>query len=130
MVDLIIVFFALHISIVDIKSHLIRNSELLFYAIPLSLHSHRLPLSHSALAITLAFGPCLIFKIGGGDLKLFSLLTMTQGYLIITQSFFLHMYVAILILLVATYLRHRKWSQSVPLAPAILAPFLLAYLDI
>ena len=130
MLDVLITLFSLRLSWIDIKSHKIHNSDLFIYAIPLGVYAHRISVLQTAIAIFSALAASLLFKIGGGDLKLFSLLAITQGSLVLTQSYCANFLIAIFISLAVVVIRNRRWGVSVPLAPAILAPFLLAYLDI
>jgi Flp pilus assembly protein protease CpaA len=82
----------------------------------------------SALVLSISLG------IGGGDFKLFSLLLLAQGQLVISREYFQLLSLCIgASLLIATMLAlkmKQRLAGSIPLAPSILAPFVAIYLDI
>jgi hypothetical protein len=72
----------------------------------------------------------LIFNIGGGDFKLFAILVSTQGLLIASAAYFSLFLACSTLSLIFSVLLHGGLRGSIPLAPAILAPFLYLYLAI
>lgn len=130
MLTIAILLLSLWISLNDLRTHRIRNSDLLILALPLVFSIH-LPGAISALLlISTALVLSMILNIGGGDFKLFSLLVLTQGSIIATAEYVLRFMIAITILVVLSVISRRKIAGSIALAPAILAPFLLGYLGI
>lgn len=123
------VLIALWICIYDLRTHRISNRALALLALPLIATAHSAPLIPTALAILVSFGLALLLEIGGGDFKLFSLLMITEGSLILSEdylaSFSLCLLLALLIALLTGRLR-----RHIAFAPVILAPFLYCYLAI
>jgi Flp pilus assembly protein protease CpaA len=82
----------------------------------------------SALTLSISLG------IGGGDFKLFSLLLLAQGQLLISREYFQLLALCIGASLLLSSMLALKMKQrlagSIPLAPSILAPFVAIYLDI
>ena len=122
------------ISLIDIREHRIHNSHLLFFAFPLLLESRTLPILESFIMVTTTLVFSISLRIGGGDFKLFSLLIISQGQLVISREYFqLMAFFLGLSLLLTTLLaikRNQRLGGSIPLAPSILAPFIAIYLDI
>jgi Flp pilus assembly protein protease CpaA len=125
-----VVLISLYIAIYDIKDHRIRNLHLLIFLLPLALSAHRASFLPSVLSILLALLTCILFRIGGGDFKLFSLLVLTQGDTVLTRQYFTLFLISISCSLAISLFFKRSLTGSIALAPSILAPFLLLYLDI
>lgn len=121
---------SLVISFIDIRDHRIYNSHLLIFAIPLSISSHRISLIEILGLVLLALTFSLSFGIGGGDFKLFALLIAAQGGLIASATYFDLFFISASLSSLIFLSIHRNFRASIPLAPAILAPFLYLYLAI
>jgi len=130
MVALSVIAFSVLISYVDLKKHLIYNFHLALFAIPLmaspSTTSFLTILVSSIFALVIS----LLCRIGGGDLKLFCLLLVTNGALITTHRYFTLFFITLTIAVLTTMVWRRNLNGALPLAPSILAPFLFLYLDI
>jgi Flp pilus assembly protein protease CpaA len=85
-----------------------------------------------AIAVTLLL--TISLRIGGGDFKLFSLLLISQGQLVFSREYFeiltLCIFASLLLTTLHALRRNFRLGGSIPLAPAILAPFTVIYLDI
>jgi hypothetical protein len=127
---LVLLALSLHISIVDLRTHKITNRSNLLLAVLLLLRPNFSKISVVILAFLVAFVITVLLKIGMGDLKLWSVLLFSNGEILLTLRYLNLMAVALTLLLALTVIRHRTLSGSVPLAPVILAPFLLLYLAI
>lgn len=129
MLTLMISLQSLRICFIDIKTHRIRNLDLILLLLPLAFDRNSTSYITDIHYIFLAFAISLLCRIGGGDFKLFSILVITQGALISTPTYYMELLIVTVFLLVFTVLDNRRWGGSVPLAPAILLPFLLSYLE-
>ena len=122
------------ISWIDIKEHRIYNSHLLLFSLLLLIDSRSLSIRTTVIAIAVTLVLTISFRIGGGDFKLFSLLIISQGQLILSREYFqlltLCISASLLLTTLHALMRNRPLGGSVPLAPAILAPFTAIYLDI
>ncbi len=134
LISITIVLASLLISWIDFKEHRIYNSHLLLFAFPLLAASASLPIHFSILCIAATLALSIAFRIGGGDFKLFSLLIISQGQLVISREFFQLMGFCLGASLSLTSIlalkRNQRLGGSIPLAPTILAPFIAIYLDI
>ena len=82
------------------------------------------------LSLIFALALTLLCRIGMGDFKLWSVLLITNGNLILTLRYFNYFALATIVLLMIFLIRNRNLNGSAPFAPVILAPFLLVYLGI
>lgn len=134
LIALSILILSLAISLIDIREHRIYNSHLLIFALPLLFQMRSLPLLQTLLVALSALALSISLGIGGGDFKLFSLLLLAQGQLVISREYFQLLALCIgASLLIATMLAlkmKQRLGGSIPLAPSILAPFVAIYLDI
>jgi Flp pilus assembly protein protease CpaA len=130
MLKVAIALFSLWIALYDLKTHRIRDKDLLGFALLLMISPRFISFTSALVLISLALVSCLVLNVGGGDFKLFSLLVLSQGTEIVSSQYFLRFMLAISVLVLLSFARNRNFSGSIALAPAILAPFLLGYLDI
>jgi Flp pilus assembly protein protease CpaA len=130
MVTLALLMQSLWIAVIDIRSHRISNISILVLALPLFVRPHSIAPLDSFFGLIALLAVALISRMGGGDFKLLSLLIISQGEIVVS----LH-YIFMALVLASgsaffTVARQRNFGVSVPLAPSILVPFLLIYLDI
>ncbi len=130
MLTFAITLFSFWIALYDLKTHLIRDKDLLAFSALLMISPQFTTLTSALLLISCALLSCVALKIGGGDFKLFSLLVVTQGSVVGTSQYFSRFMLAISVLVLISLIRNRNFSGSIALAPAILAPYLLGHLDI
>jgi Flp pilus assembly protein protease CpaA len=130
MVWVLVALGSLYISWVDLREHRIYNRDLAILAIFLTLDSHTIALKWSGALLVLALILTCAFRFGGGDFKLFALLLLTQGRIIATSQYVNYLFAALSASLLISTMRHGSLHCTVPLAPAIVLPFLLMYLDI
>ncbi len=130
MVQALIAIGSLYISWVDLREHRIYNRDLIAYALVLSLKANPIPFKWSLSILILALLVTILFRIGGGDFKLFSVLLLTHGGEIASTEYFSSFFYALSASLLIAFIRHRTLHCAVPLAPAIALPFLLIYLGI
>lgn len=130
MVAFSVAAFSSIIAFIDIREHRIRNLHILIFTIPLSIFSNRIPFAEIVIIVVVALLICIVFNIGGGDFKLFAMLVATQGSLIVSFAYFSLFLVSTSLSLLPSLLLQGGLRRSVPLAPAILAPFLYLYLAI
>lgn len=121
---------SLLIAFIDIREHRIRNTHLLLLAIPLSITRYQISWIEILVFVLLTLVISLVFRVGGGDFKLFSLLIATQGELIASAIYFYLFAISVSVSSAISLVIRRNLSASIPLAPAILAPFLYLYLAI
>lgn len=130
MVGVFVALGSLYISWVDLREHRIYNRDLAILAIFLTLDSHTIALKWSGALLIPALFLTFAFRFGGGDFKLFALLLLTQGRIIATAQYANYLFTALSASLLFTAIRHRSLHCTVPLAPAVVLPFLLMYLGI
>ncbi len=134
LIALPIIILSIAISLIDIKEHRIYNTHLLIFGLPLFFQMRSLPWLPTFLFILVALALSMSFGIGGGDFKLFSLLLLSQGQLIISREYFqlfaLCIGVSLLLTTVLALKMKQKLGGSIALAPSMLAPFVAVYLDI
>lgn len=134
LLTIIIVFGSFLISWIDIKEHRIYNAHLILFSLPLLLDSKSLPIRTTVITISATLILTMLFHIGGGDFKLFSLLLISQGRLVFSREYFqflmLFISASLLVTTLIALMRNRRLGGSIPLAPAILASFTAIYLDI
>ncbi len=134
LIALSILIISLAISLIDIKEHRIYNLHLLIFALPLLFQMRPLPFLQTFMVILSALTLSISLGIGGGDFKLFSLLLLAQGQLLISREYFQFLALCIGASLLLSSMPALKMKQrlvgSIPLAPSILAPFVAIYLDI
>ncbi len=130
MVQVLIAIGSLYISWVDIREHRIYNRDLIAFALILSLNANQISFKWSVSILIIALLVTILFRIGGGDFKLFSVLLFTQGGAIGSTEYLSYLCMALSVSLLIASVRHRTLHCAVPLAPAIALPFLLTYLGI
>jgi Flp pilus assembly protein protease CpaA len=87
-------------------------------------------LIRTCIAVALALLLCLAFKIGMGDFKLFSVLALTQGSLVLTIDFLSDFFLVTLVAVLITFVKRKGLGGSIAFAPCIAIPFGLVYLGI
>jgi Flp pilus assembly protein protease CpaA len=130
MVLVAVVLQSIWISIVDLRTHRISHRSLLILALPLIVSRDVSSLGKILISLAIFFMLTIVMRMGGGDLKLLSLLTLTHGEIIDSRSYLCLFLLSVSCSAICMALRQSSLRASVPLAPAILGPFLLCYLDI
>ncbi len=130
MVQALVAIVSLYISWVDFREHRIYNRDLIVFGVILSLNSNPIPFKWSVSIIILALVVTILFRIGGGDFKMFSVLLLTHGGAVASAEYVSYLFMALSVSLLIASVRYRTLSCAVPLAPSIALPFLLIYLGI
>lgn len=130
MISLGVIALSIFITVDDLQNHRIRHISLLLLAIPLSIGPYAAPIQSILLASLLLSLVTLMTRLGGGDLKLFLLLFIFQGAVVISLEYLQWFLLASSVEACIFAILRRSIAGSIPLAPAILAPFLLCYLAI
>lgn len=126
----LVLIFSLYIAVRDIKYHRIYNQDLAIFALLLSVELNVIPFRQIAFCIAASLSVSLIFKCGGGDFKLSSLLFLTQGEITASTKYFSLLFLSLSAALIISAAYRRSFRGAIPLAPSILLPFLVIYLDI
>lgn len=130
MLEMTIVLISLYISVVDLISHRISHYSLILLSIPLLLNPHGMRVEVLLMGIAVLTLLTLISSLGGGDFKLLLVLLISQGSLVMSLAY-LQIFLFVAFIQVVIFALIRKGFQgAIPLAPSILAPFLLCYLAI
>jgi len=126
----LLVALCFYISLRDIAAHRIDNASnlSLFLLLSIDRNTESLRVTIIALICNLAFS--ILFRFGGGDFKLFSVLILTQGEVLISTLYLQLFAVFATISFMISAAARRSFSGAVPMAPAILTPFLIGYLAI
>lgn len=123
-----IVALSLHISLFDIRFHRIRNRSLALLGGLLLFYPNFLALTDALLLIVAVSIFCIAAKIGMGDLKMLIVLISLQGQ-ILAQSQWLPLFsLSALLSIIVERVQKGGIAGEIPLAPAILFPFVAIYL--
>ncbi len=126
----LIIFTALLICVIDIKTHLIPNRLTMGLAILLLLEPH-LSLSNAsipAIILTITFGT--LARFGAGDIKLFIVLILTASPVVTMAAYFQGMALVSMASILISRLISGTNARTIAFAPALLLPFLALYLAI
>lgn len=130
MLKVLIVFTALLICVIDIRTHLIPNrltmglATLLLLDPPHSLSKAAIP----AIILTITFGT--LARFGAGDIKLFIALILTASPVVTTAAYFQGMALISMASILISRLISGAYAKTIAFAPSILLPFLALYLAI
>lgn len=91
---------------------------------------HRIPWRCSFALVTSVFLISILCRVGGGDIKLFGVLIVTQGSYLASFDYLRGLLNTTVIMVAVTVTYRRSLQGSIALAPVILAPFLWLYLEI
>lgn len=119
-----------YIALRDIKTHTITNKSNFVLFLLLLFDVNPLPLSHTLLAWLTLTVICLVTQLGGGDFKLLTVCLVTQGKILLSANYGLGFAIATCLTVLTSLLARRNLDDSVPMGPAILAPFTISYLAI
>lgn len=125
-----IVFFALYIALSDLRTHKITDKSNFVLFLLLLFDANPLPLLHLLLAWFALIALCLATQLGGGDFKLLTVLLVTQGKVLLSASYGEGIAISASLTLLIFLIIRRNLDDSVPMGPAILAPFTICYLAI
>ena len=129
-ISLLLVLCSSVIIFKDIREHRIYNWHLLILFLLLAYKAEYLSPFTSVVALVLIWALSIACNIGGGDAKLLSLLVIFQGQSLLTVRYFSLLLICSLLSLLVYLLHKRTLQGSLPLAPAILLPFIAVYLNI
>lgn len=130
MVTTLILALGFFIIVIDIQTHTIPHllSLALLLLLAIDLRSPGLTLGFIEFLSLLLF--TALTRLGGGDVKLILVLIATRGEILATPIFFNGFLVVSVISLLVGAFRTSSFTGSIPMAPAILLPFLAAHLAI
>lgn len=126
--DLFLIGITLYILISDIRFHRIPNISLLFLTIALLYSMHQISAVKIALILIFMWILGIFSKVGMGDLKLLTILILLQGEVVIDSRTWILFSVCTLLSIIFHRLVERSLKGEIPLAPAILVPFVSVYL--
>lgn len=125
-----IILFILYIAFNDLRTHKITDKSNFVLFLLLLFDANPLPLPHLLLAWLILIAICLATQLGGGDFKLLTVLLVTQGKVLLSASYGVGIAIAASSTLFIVLLIRGNLDDSVPMGPAILAPFAISYLAI
>ena len=126
--DLFLIGITLYILISDIRFHRIPNISLLFLTIALLYSMHQISAVKIALILIFMWILGIFSKVGMGDLKLLTILILLQGEVVIDPRTWILFSVCTVLSIIFHRLVERSLKGEIPLAPAILVPFVSVYL--
>ena len=126
--DLFLIGITLYILISDIRFHRIPNISLLFLTIALLYSMHQISAVKIALILIFMWILGIFSKVGMGDLKLLTILILLQGEVVIDSRTWILFSVCTVLSIIFHRLVERSLKGEIPLAPAILVPFVSVYL--
>lgn len=130
MVIALVLLISILISYIDLRSHRIPNCLNLALFSVLLFDMHRNPWRSSFALLTAVLLISILCRIGGGDIKLFGVLVVTQGRYVASFDYLRGVLIATFLMVMVTVAYRRSLQGSIALAPVILAPFLWLYLEI
>lgn len=119
---------SIYICLTDIRHHRIPNIALPLLAFPLISNLTTLPKEDLALSLLALWIIGLLAGVGMGDLKLLTLLLVTQGSHLLNMRYLIGALIISFISIGFARLKGGSFKVEIPLAPAILIPFLVIYL--
>ena len=125
--DLFLIGIALYILISDIRFHRIPNISLLFLTIALLYSMHQIAAVKIVLILISMWILGIFSKVGMGDLKLLTILILLQGEVVIDSRTWILFSVCTVLSIIFHRLVERSLKGEIPLAPAILVPFVSLY---
>ena len=126
----VLLILSLFISVRDIAEHRISNRSNFALLLLLLSDPHCASIKVALLGLFITVFTSILLGFGGGDIKLLSVLIMSQGSIVIARDFLqLFLFGAGVSLLIAIAAR-RSLTGALPMAPAILTPFVIRYLAI
>jgi Flp pilus assembly protein protease CpaA len=126
--DLFLIGIALYILISDIRFHRIPNISLLFLIIALLYSMHQISAVKMMLFLIFIWILGIFSKVGMGDLKLLTILIVLQGEVLIDSRTWIFLTVCTVLSIIFHRVVERSLKGEIPLAPAILVPFVSVYL--
>lgn len=126
--DLFLIGITLYILISDIRFHRIPNISLLFLTIALLYSMHQISAVKIVLILIFMWILGIFSKVGMGDLKLLTILILLQGEVVIDSRTWILFSVCTVLSIIFHRLVERSLKGEIPLAPAILVPFVSVYL--
>ena len=126
--DLFLIGITLYILISDIRFHRIPNISLLFLTIALMYSMHQISAVKIVLILISMWILGIFSKVGMGDLKLLTILILLQGEVVIDSRTWILFSVCTVLSIIFHRLVERSLKGEIPLAPAILVPFVSVYL--
>lgn len=126
--DLLLIGITLYISFSDIRFHRIPNISLLFLIIALLYPVHQISQVKIVLILIFIWILGILSKVGMGDLKLLTILIVLQGEVVIDSRTWILFSVCTVLSIIFHRLVERSLKGEIPLAPAILVPFVSVYL--
>ena len=130
MVITLVMLISLVISYIDLRSHRVPNRHNLALFSVLLFDMHRIPWRSSFALLSAVLLISILCRVGGGDIKLFSVLIVTQGSYLASCDYLRGLLIATVLMVAMTVAYRRSLQGSIALAPVILAPFLWLYLEI
>ncbi|MFM6841573.1 MAG: prepilin peptidase [Candidatus Planktophila sp.] len=129
MVIAVVLLISIVVSLIDVVSHRIPNRLNLALFFVLIFDMHRVPLGDGFILFICVLLISIACRAGGGDIKLFAVLIVTQGRYIASFNYLLGLCISLTLMAMVTVVRRQSLEGSIALAPAILAPFLWLYLE-
>ena len=126
--DLFLIGITLYILISDIRFHRIPNISLLFLTIALMYSMHQISAVKIVLILIFMWILGIFSKVGMGDLKLLTILILLQGEVVIDSRTWILFSVCTVLSIIFHRLVERSLKGEIPLAPAIMVPFVSVYL--
>jgi Flp pilus assembly protein protease CpaA len=130
MLPITIILFSFYIAYVDFRTHAISDKKNFLLFLLLLADTNSLSLPHFFLAWLMLILISLVTHLGGGDFKLLTVLLATQGKILLSASYGVGFTIAASSSFLVVLLIRRNLGGSVPMGPAILAPFAISYLAI
>jgi Flp pilus assembly protein protease CpaA len=130
MLSLFVLILSLCISVRDIAEHRISNFSNFALFLLLLFDPHFASIKVALLGIFITVCLSIFSGFGGGDIKLISLLIMSQGSIVIALDYFQLFLISSTVSLAIAVVARRSFAGAIPMAPAILTPFMIRYLAI
>lgn len=124
----VVIVISIYICTTDIRQHKIPNVSLPLLAFPLIANLAMPAKENLAIALSILWVFGLVAGVGMGDIKLLTLLLVTQGLHLLDLRYLIGLSLISLISISFARFKGGTFRVEIPLAPAILIPFLAIYL--
>ncbi|CAN2199922.1 hypothetical protein MCEMRE196_00766 [Candidatus Nanopelagicaceae bacterium] len=125
-----VLILCIYICFRDIAEHKISNFSNIALLILLFLDRNFASFILVLVGLLITLAMAMLCGFGGGDTKLLSVLIVSQGSVVISLDYLQLFLISSGISLAMAVVARRSFTGAIPMAPAILTPFIIGYLAI
>jgi Flp pilus assembly protein protease CpaA len=125
-----VLILCIFIAVRDIAEHKISNFSNIALLILLLLDRNVASFVLVLVGLLITLAMAMLCGFGGGDMKLLFVLIVSQGSVVISLDYLQLFLISSGISLAMAVVARRSFTGAIPMAPAILTPFIIGYLAI